>query len=72
MKATGTCPKCRARALYHSACVMDRGDGNEALCLAITRSDPIEARDLGQFEVLVCRSCGLTEFYVIDPGSLEA
>ncbi|MCA8924561.1 MAG: hypothetical protein KDD82_22305 [Planctomycetes bacterium] len=67
----GTCPKCTSSQVHHSACVMDRGDGNAALCLALGRSDPIEARDLGQFEVYVCRGCGFSEFYVIDTSELE-
>ena len=70
MKASGTCPKCHGKALFHSACIMDRGDGNEALCLAIHRSDSIEAREIGQFEVYVCKHCGLSELYVLDPTEL--
>lgn len=72
MKASGACPKCTSAAIHHSACVMDRGEGNAALCLALGRSGPIEARDLGQFEVYVCRGCGYSEFYVIDPTELDA
>jgi len=71
MKNSKTCPKCSHGEVYHSPCVMDRGDGNEALCLAIGRSDPITARVVGQFEVYVCRSCGFSEFYVRSPGELE-
>lgn len=71
MKTSGSCPKCGKRELHHSPCVMDRGEGNAALCLAVKRSDPIEARDVGQFEVYVCLSCGFTEFYVDDPAELK-
>lgn len=71
MKTSGACPKCKEQAIYHSECVMDRGDGNEAMCLAIARTDPIEARELGQFEVYVCRRCGYSEFYVIRPEELD-
>ncbi len=71
MKASGRCPKCAGSELYHSACVMDRGEGNEALCLAVRRSDAIFARDLGQFEVFVCLTCGYSEFYVARPQELR-
>lgn len=71
MKSKGVCPKCEAAKIFHSACVMDRGDGNEAMCLAIGRSDPIEAREIGQFEVYVCRHCGYSELYVQNPGELD-
>ena len=50
---------------------MDRGDGNEAMCLAIGRSDAIEAKELGQFEVFVCRGFGFSEFHVIQPEELQ-
>ena len=50
---------------------MDRGEGNRAMCLAVKRSDAIEARPVGQFEVFVCRACGYTEFYVRDPKELQ-
>ncbi len=66
MRASGKCPKCRGSEVFHSPCVMDRGEGNVGMCLAILRSDPIEARDLGQFEVYVCRRCGFSELYVRD------
>ncbi len=71
MKRTRRCPKCSNERIYHSGCVMDRGEGNEALCLAVRRSDAIHAHDLGQFEVYVCTSCGFSELYVIDPAELR-
>jgi len=51
---------------------MDRGEGNVAMCLAIERSDSIEAHELGQFEVYVCRGCGFSELYVAKPSELSA
>jgi len=72
VKVSRSCPKCQGREIYHSPCVMDRGEGNEALCLAVRRSDPIQAQDLGQFEVYVCKRCGYSEFYVIHPNELES
>lgn len=72
MKQTKRCPKCGDTNLFHSDCVMDRGEGNEALRFAIGRSGPIDAREMGVFEVYVCRGCGYSEFYVSDPGELSA
>ena len=70
MKNSGRCPKCAHTDLFHSACVMDRGEGNAALCLAIGRKDVISAEELGQFTVYACRQCGFAEFYVSDPHRL--
>jgi len=70
VKRSGRCPKCEHERLFHSACVMDRGEGNEAMCLAIQR-EPIYARDVGVFEVYACRACGFAEFYVRSPEELE-
>jgi predicted nucleic-acid-binding Zn-ribbon protein len=71
MKTTGACVKCSNPELYHTPCVMDRGEGNAAMCLSVRRSDSIEARDLGRFEVYVCTSCGYTEFYAQQPHELK-
>lgn len=70
MKATKRCVKCGSKRIYYSPCVMDRGSGNVALCLAIGRADAISAREVGQFEVYVCRRCGYSELYVKDPKNL--
>ena len=71
MKKSGECPKCHSGVPYHSDSIMDRGDGNDAMCLAIKRSGSIEAKELGRFEVYVCRSCGYSELYVINPAELD-
>lgn len=70
MKRSGRCTKCGATNLFHSPEVMDRGEGNVALPLAITRSGSIFAEDRGQLEVYVCLSCGFSEFYVKNPREL--
>ena len=70
MKTSGVCAKCKSTELYHSPTVMDRGEGNVAMALAIRRTDSIEAREIGHFEVFACRACGYSEFYVIDPKVL--
>jgi predicted nucleic-acid-binding Zn-ribbon protein len=71
MKVTKRCVKCGSRRIFYSPCVMDRGDGNVAMCLAIAREDAISAREVGQFEVYVCRRCGFSELYVRDPKALD-
>ena len=70
MKASKTCPKCECTDIFYSATIMDRGEGNASLPLAIGRSGPIHAWVYGQFEVYVCKRCGLSEFYVHDPEQL--
>lgn len=71
MKTSGTCPKCQGTSIFHSPHVMDRGDGNIALALAITRTDPIHADEVGFLEVYACRACGFSELYVKDPRELR-
>ncbi|MBX3471557.1 MAG: hypothetical protein KF878_32285 [Planctomycetes bacterium] len=70
MKVTKRCVKCGSRRIFYSPCIMDRGSGNVALCLAIGRADAISAKEVGQFEVYVCRRCGYSELYVKDPQNL--
>ncbi|MCO5165699.1 MAG: hypothetical protein M9894_04945 [Planctomycetes bacterium] len=71
MKVTKRCVKCGSRRIFYSPCIMDRGSGNVALCLAIGRADAISAKEVGQFEVYVCRRCGYSELYVKDPQNLS-
>ncbi len=70
MKASGKCPKCGHTDLYHSPQIMDRGEGNLAMPLAIGRTDAIHAREYGQFEVYACKGCGLAELYILEPDKL--
>ena len=70
MKASKKCPKCGTTDIYYSPQIMDRGDGNEAMPLAIGRSDAILAREYGQFEVYACKGCGLAELYVLEVEKL--
>lgn len=71
MKTSGQCQKCQGKEIFHSPYVMDRGDGNEAMCLAIGRGDAITGNDLGVFEVYACTDCGYCEFYVVNPRELK-
>ncbi len=70
MKQSKRCQKCQSTEIYHSPYVMDRGEGNAAMCLAIRRTGPIDAHEVGRFEVFVCRSCGYSELYVVDFADL--
>jgi predicted nucleic-acid-binding Zn-ribbon protein len=71
VKRSRTCPKCDGKDVFHSQQIMDRGEGNEALPLAIGRTDPIHAQVFGQFEVYACRGCGYAELYVLDLEELS-
>lgn len=72
MKTTKRCVKCGSRRLFYSPCIMDRGSGNVALCLAIGRADAISGRELGTFEVFACKRCGYSELYVREPKELPS
>jgi predicted nucleic-acid-binding Zn-ribbon protein len=71
VKASKKCPKCECADLFYSSSIMDRGEGNASLPLAIGRTGPIHAWVYGQFEVYVCKGCGLSELYVHDPAQLR-
>ncbi len=70
MKTSGKCPKCAKTDLFYSQCIMDRGEGNAAMCLTIMRKDAIHAEEVGQFTVYACKGCGFSEFYVLDVENL--
>lgn len=70
MKAQRRCPGCGGRTLLHASRVLDRSDaGREALALA--QPSAWFSRGVGEFEVYVCRACGLCEWYVKDLEALE-
>ncbi len=71
MKTSGTCIKCKKGKIFHAHDVLDRGEGNSGLPMALGRTGVIHARDFGTLEAYVCLHCGYTEFYVQDPKELE-
>ncbi len=71
MKNAQCCIKCNQGKIFHAHDVLDRGEGNAGLPMAIGRSGVIHAHDFGTLEAYICMSCGYTEFYVQNPRELE-
>jgi predicted RNA-binding Zn-ribbon protein involved in translation (DUF1610 family) len=74
MRRQVRCPACGERKILHASEIFDRGDGG-----FVTRGGKmvisekpgfLRYRNLGQFEVYVCTSCGLAEWYVRDPDKV--
>lgn len=79
MKQTLRCPKCNHNRILYIAVVADLGDhsaprpakvaftgGTQILGMTATSSKDTA----GELEAGVCKSCGYTEYYVKDPGSI--
>ena len=77
MRDTGICPKCRNNQLVHVGSVADVGHagGIAEMYLAVVHVgdgffNEIRAR-AGKLSAVVCRRCGFTELYVLDPDRLQ-
>lgn len=77
MRDTGICPKCRNNQLVHVGRVADVGHagGIAEMHLAIVYVGEgffSESRAVaGKLSAIVCRRCGFTELYVLDPHTLR-
>ena len=78
MRKTGLCTKCQNNQLLHVGAVADTGEWD-------TEIRPMELAILfqgtgffgdekrtraGRLSAVVCKKCGYTEFYVLDPQSI--
>jgi predicted nucleic-acid-binding Zn-ribbon protein len=79
MRKTGICPKCTHNQLVHIGGVADTGDSAfeiRAMHLAIVSTGTSlfggeERRRAGRLSAVMCRGCGYTELYVLDPESVQ-
>ena len=77
MRKSGICPKCSNNQLMHVGAVPDIGHYNEIrpmrLAMAFTGVGWFgkKVEPAGQLTAVVCRKCGYTEFYVLDPESIS-
>jgi predicted nucleic-acid-binding Zn-ribbon protein len=77
MRKSGICPKCSNNQLLHVGAVPDTGHYNEIrtmqLAVVLTGYGLLGGEKLdraGQLTAVVCRKCGYTEFYVLDPETI--
>ena len=76
MKQSLRCPKCGHNRIIYISEVADQRDHGTASVAHLARVPSTQIMGLqtfssaGELEAGVCRSCGYTEFYVKDPGSI--
>lgn len=70
MKAQSRCPACGCQRLIFAQNVLDRSDSGRQK-LSVAQPSVWRTRGVGEFEVFICSSCGLTEWYVKRPEELE-
>lgn len=79
MRKTGICPKCTHNELVHVGAVADTGEYpseiRDMYLAVVYMGDGFfggEKRErAGKLSAIVCRRCGFTELYVVDPQSLQ-
>src|SRR5260221_12091143 len=65
MRRDGRCPACGGRKLLAFAEVLDRADSRPRK-MSLASQGFFRDRPVGQFEIMVCVSCNLVEWYVKD------
>lgn len=76
MRKTGICPKCTHNQLLHIGAVADTGEFDtniRAMHLAIAFTGigffgDEKTQRAGKLSAMMCRRCGFTELYVLDPN----
>ena len=79
MRKTGICPKCSNNRLLHVGAVADTGEfpsdiRSMQLAVMVSGHGMFGGEKLtraGQLTAVVCKSCGYTELYVLDPDSIK-
>ena len=61
MRSNQACPACAGREIVHASEVLDRDQGRYPM--AIRQPSVWRARVTGKFELYLCRTCGLVEWY---------
>lgn len=67
MREQTRCPGCGCADLLHAPKILD--NGREALSVA--NPSAWFDRRIGEFQVFICSQCGLVEWYVKDPQTIE-
>lgn len=75
MRKSGICPKCSNNLLLHVGAVADTGRSETEvrpmmLAVTIMGFGNGQLDRAGHLTAVVCRKCGYTEFYVLDPETI--
>lgn len=71
MRGQLRCRACQCRRIAHAPKVLDRGDGDFRKAMALYQASWWGNKTNGQLEAYVCTRCGLVEWWVTDPSSLQ-
>lgn len=71
MREHHRCPGCHGRSFLHLSRVRDHNYGDAHTFMAIEVKGTFRKRGIGTFELYVCRSCELAEWYVSGAGEID-
>jgi hypothetical protein len=71
LRQQGVCPCCGSRRVFYAPDVLDRGESNTRLPMAVATTGFWRQRPQGAFELFACVACGFVEWYVREPSQLE-
>jgi hypothetical protein len=72
MRGQLRCRACSCRRIAHAMQVLDRGDGDARKPMSLYQPSWWSSKTQGKLEAYVCTGCGLVEWWVNDPGALQA
>lgn len=71
MRAQNRCPQCNGRSILHLRRVRDHNYGDAHTAMAIQLEGVFKKREIGAFELFVCRQCEFGEWYVSGAGEID-
>ncbi|MBA3392283.1 MAG: hypothetical protein H0T89_06545 [Deltaproteobacteria bacterium] len=71
MRGQLRCRACGCRKIAHAMKVLDRADGSLREGMALYQPSWWSSKTRGELEAYACTRCGLVEWWVVDPKSLQ-
>ena len=71
MRGQTRCPGCGGTAILHATQVLDRGESNTRMAMALLRPKWWSSKVQGQFELFACTGCGLVEWYARELDAIQ-
>jgi len=71
MRGQLRCRACNCRRIAHAPKVLDRGDSGTRGAMALYQPSIWSGKVKGQLEAYACTRCGLVEWWVSEPSTLE-
>lgn len=71
MRGQLRCRACNCRRIAHAPTVLDSGESGSRNAMSLYQPSLWSGKKKGQLEAYACTRCGLVEWWVGDPSSLE-